>query len=59
MAQLLGADRCSILLVDRGHFRTVAAVGLSETFCTFVDGLPVTPTTGSVRAGESPPGART
>jgi diguanylate cyclase (GGDEF)-like protein/putative nucleotidyltransferase with HDIG domain len=47
MAQLLGADRCSILLVDRGHFRTVASVGLSDRFCTFVDGLPITPTTGS------------
>jgi diguanylate cyclase (GGDEF)-like protein len=39
MAALVGARRCSIVLVVDGHLRSAAAVGLSEEFCTLVDGL--------------------
>jgi diguanylate cyclase (GGDEF)-like protein len=47
LARLVGADRCSILLLDGSQLRHAAAIGLPDAYLTAIDGAEIGPEVGS------------
>jgi diguanylate cyclase (GGDEF)-like protein len=47
LAQLIGADRCSILLLEGRHLHHAAAVGLPDSYLSAIDGAEIGPAVGS------------
>ena len=47
LAELVGAQRCSILLIEDRRLRHGAAIGLSDTYLEAVDGLEIGPDVGT------------